>query len=358
MLLLLSSGARPRYRDDIIRCLALPLNGELQFRYDKRWVEDDLIAEISNGTFPSGERALVLYLSADMAARKVDIVPCRFVEIRAAELVGTSCILTLRAQEFVTDVIDTTVEIKRVSAGVLPKWSSSLGGDTPRLEGKFFIRSTGDVSRMAGTELAHFEATVAALAAYADFSKDGGTIFYNLKRIVDLTTDTQAFVSNRDGSFRLNGGHRYEMEVYCYAIITADTPVARLFAESDLKSLEFPFGNSRVIDSRYDLKKFRFRIASQVSAVSTALRLRIIPENDSLVERADILVPATFAGSPFLAVLRIGLMGLGLSIPAMIAGWDKMNLGVGLLILAAGFGAATGVVLTRLKDGDTPESVG
>ena len=41
MLTLLSSGATRRYRDDIIRALALPVGAELQFRYDRRFIEPE-----------------------------------------------------------------------------------------------------------------------------------------------------------------------------------------------------------------------------------------------------------------------------------------------------------------------------
>jgi hypothetical protein len=46
MLVLLSSGATRRYRDDIIRVLALPKGAELQFRYDRRYIDDALLTGI------------------------------------------------------------------------------------------------------------------------------------------------------------------------------------------------------------------------------------------------------------------------------------------------------------------------
>jgi hypothetical protein len=45
MLVLLSSGATRRYRDDNIRTLALPRGGELQFRYDRRYIDPAVLGK-------------------------------------------------------------------------------------------------------------------------------------------------------------------------------------------------------------------------------------------------------------------------------------------------------------------------
>ncbi|MER9452049.1 hypothetical protein [Mesorhizobium sp. M0254] len=42
MIVFLSSSSRARYADDIIRMLALPCGGQMQFRYDGKWLADDV----------------------------------------------------------------------------------------------------------------------------------------------------------------------------------------------------------------------------------------------------------------------------------------------------------------------------
>ena len=42
MLLCLSSAAMPRYKQDILRALAMPAGARLQFRYNLRWVAQAL----------------------------------------------------------------------------------------------------------------------------------------------------------------------------------------------------------------------------------------------------------------------------------------------------------------------------
>ena len=42
----LSSGARPRYREDIVRALAMPEGTHLAFRYDQKWVDPNVIRDL------------------------------------------------------------------------------------------------------------------------------------------------------------------------------------------------------------------------------------------------------------------------------------------------------------------------
>lgn len=44
MLVLLSSNARRRYRDDIVRALAYPEGAEFRFRYAGKYIEPNIIA--------------------------------------------------------------------------------------------------------------------------------------------------------------------------------------------------------------------------------------------------------------------------------------------------------------------------
>ena len=99
MFLLLSSGARPRYRDDIIRVLALPLGGELQFRYERSLIAEDLLARFRSNDLRR-ETGLICYLSAGNRATPTQIVPCRFASILYTEVVGTSHIIRLEMREF------------------------------------------------------------------------------------------------------------------------------------------------------------------------------------------------------------------------------------------------------------------
>ena len=50
MYICLSSGIRPRYRDDVLRTLAMPAGTRLQLRYDQNWVAPEVLQAVSHGT--------------------------------------------------------------------------------------------------------------------------------------------------------------------------------------------------------------------------------------------------------------------------------------------------------------------
>ena len=108
MIVFLSSSARPRYADDIIRMLALPIGAQMQFRYNANWLAADVRDQVP-GSRLAGEYALVCYVAAETAAVPFEMVPVRFARIIRAEQVGTSYILTLAADRFASGVTDAAI---------------------------------------------------------------------------------------------------------------------------------------------------------------------------------------------------------------------------------------------------------
>src|SRR5688572_18618268 len=106
MIVFLSSSARPRYADDIIRMLSLPIGAQMQFRYSANWLATDVRDQVPRGLL-AGEYALVCFVADDKASKPYEMVPVRFVRIIRAEQVGTSYILTLAADAFASGVTDT-----------------------------------------------------------------------------------------------------------------------------------------------------------------------------------------------------------------------------------------------------------
>lgn len=99
-LLLLSSGSRPRYLEDVVRALALLDGGHIQFRYENKLVASGVRAHL-------GERGLVghtcylAYLDNRTAGKKPEIVPLREAEVLEASERGSSIILRLAARRYI-----------------------------------------------------------------------------------------------------------------------------------------------------------------------------------------------------------------------------------------------------------------
>src|SRR5262245_22369376 len=134
MLLFLSSGARPRYREDIVRLLALPIGGRLQFRYDLSIVDTALVEAAKRGKL-TGERALVCYLWNRAEGAPVEYVPCRLVEVLTAEIVGSSFVVVFKVGNYAR--AESPWAFDAEDERRLPKWSRGSSGFT--LEGLFAV---------------------------------------------------------------------------------------------------------------------------------------------------------------------------------------------------------------------------
>src|ERR1039458_5725546 len=93
MLILLSSWHRPRYKEDILRCLAAPLGAEIQFRYDLKWVAHSILEKIRRGDNVGYDKALVCFL--DHTQQGVQpLLPVRSVDIKKIREHGSTITVT------------------------------------------------------------------------------------------------------------------------------------------------------------------------------------------------------------------------------------------------------------------------
>src|SRR5882757_1279279 len=97
MYFLISSSKRKRYRDDILRCLALPIGTRVQFRYAKALVSENMVEHPDR---VRGCEALVCSVDLDIVSVPCTLIPVRIVTIENLYLHGSSVTLTLRVGEF------------------------------------------------------------------------------------------------------------------------------------------------------------------------------------------------------------------------------------------------------------------
>lgn len=350
MLVLLSSGATRRYRDDIVRALALPAGAELQFRYDRRYIDSELLKEIDTSELRN-ERAIILYLWSDKDQLQTGYVPCRFVTVIGAESVGSSYIVRLRIESFVADFDDAKLrsDLSSEEDALLPKWRATTGAGAT-LDGKFFFRIHSSLSCVPTDSLTAFEATAIALSHYKDFAGAQSKVFYSVRRLVivnqrNVSLSECPIASLVAGTYDLSSGQQYEMEIYCFLPPGAETRSAKLRIASDVEAVSFPLGHTRDIDSRYDLKRFPLRVEQQTGSVAAGLHIYLTDIESEDKSYSDILLPVFFRGSLLLAAARVAVIGIGASGPAMIAASSagKLNLGIALLMLLFGCVAGLGI---------------
>ena len=353
MIVLLSSASRTRYSDDIIRILALPRGGQMQFRYANSWLSGDVRRQVPR-TMLAGSYALVCYLADGAAAVSHEIVPVRLVRIIRAEQVGSSYIFTIEAQDFVSGLDDAAIRSAASDADRAQLSGPATGSGT-------LFAFTADLDhrphRDAG--LVAFEATALALSAHAPFNRPE-TAFYTVLRVVRLSAKSWFNSWPRpsaiaQGAFDLASGQRYECEVYCLRHYTpsADTPLPHLSlgVAATESTLDFASATRSPIDSKYDVKRFVFAAAPDVLRRVSGFNLFLTSDPTSEQGAQDITLPLIFRGSILIAALRALLIGIATAGPSMIAvnAAGKLNPDVATVVIALGVLAGAAAIFPSIR---------
>ena len=357
MLLLISSNSSRRYGDDIIRALAHPRCTDFQFRYGLKYFDPSLIARTRAHRL-GGQEALICFLDADKAARKTTFTSVRAVKVNRSEIIGSSCILTLNAGDYVKPLPDADLRAKLTAAEqkLLPTWAASP--DFP--DGKFVIEVESKIH--AGRvpepvdELTAFEETASALSKFPFFDAASKLTFYAVRAIAtedDWRPESwrprqRTPAAYKQGRFQLSSGYRYDLEVYTFTPIAGAIPggATRLLVDSDEKAIRFVSAKEITLDSRYDLNRFTFTTDQLLDSLSAGLRLALAiptaaePEPE---QRCDITLALSFGGWRILGISRMVIIAIGTAAPAIVGILykDKMSLGIaavmGMSALIAGW---------------------
>jgi hypothetical protein len=346
MLLFLSSGARPRYREDIVRTLALPPGGRLQFRYDLSIVDETVVNDTKSGKL-FGQRALVCYLWNRVEGAPTEYVPCRAVEVTAAEIVGSSFVVVFKVGDY-ANVTDTSSFASSIEDERLPRWQRE--GSKFKLRGLFVIALKREPRIDFAGNLNAFETIVKALCNFSDFSVDTQQFFFVILGVARIGQEVfQTVPMSQSGSYHLVSGEEYQLKTYVFAPEASPTATIKetaIHIHSENKLIEFPLGKSREIDSEYDIKRFRFLTDRSLFEIAASLIL-FVHEKHAIAEGTrEIILPVAFAGRWHEGVSRAFLVAAGSSVPAMIAAQAAGTLGFwsGLLMFGVAFGAGIATV--------------
>lgn len=365
MLLLISSNASRRYGDDIVRALAYPRGMDFQFRYGVKYFDPSLLARVNAGGL-AGETALICFLNTDQAVRTAELVPCRVVTLKRSEVLGSSCILTLTAGDYVYPLTDRELRAKltRQEQTLLPAWATN-----PKFpSGKFVIEvmakiHSGRVPKLAD-ELKAFEETAASLSRFPFFNASSRLTFYTVRALASddewrpswwhTAVRTQAIYET--GKFQVVSGYRYDLEVYTFSPVggSAADGITKLVVDSDEKAVRFVSAKEVALDSRYDLNRFTFTTDQLMDTLSAGLRLSLViptvadPKSE---QRCDITLAVSFRGRRALGIARMVVIALGTSAPAVIgiAYKDQMNIGIGAVMFVSALIAGWGAVFLGSK---------
>lgn len=351
MIVFLSSSSRPRYADDIIRMLALPHGGQMQFRYNANWLADDIRVRV-RGAQLADEFALICFVANSTAAKPYELVPVRFARIIRAEQVGTSYILTLAADAFAANVSDAALRSAMTTAD-----RSRLPSPARAADELYGISAAFDPRPHKRRSFDAFETTAQTLSGHASFATEQ-TAFFSVRHISKVSGrswfGTWAAPSQIDqGAFMLRTGRRYECEVYCLRLfenqpdpqgVKPPLKELALVAEANDDSLQFASAKSSVIDSRYDVKRYVFAAEPEVLRRVSGFRLFLSAGDDADGQaRQDISLQMVFGGSLIMAAVRSIFIGAATAGPGMIAANASGKLTSGTAILMIALGSLAGI---------------
>jgi hypothetical protein len=337
MLLLISSNIARRYSDDIVRLLALPSGAEIQFRYDEKYLDSAVLQRAREGKL-NQENALVCFMMADAEARKTQLVSCRAVTVSRSAIVGSSCILTLVAAEYVYPLDDEAIR-KKLSSNELAL-VPAYAGDAKVPAGKFVIEvhATLHGAKIAAPKdsVDAFEQTTAHLSAFETFAPTKRIAFFAIRGMIAPDQQTSFFrrrapspATFSHGAYELMCGVHYELLVYTYrpagsAIEAAST---KLTIDSNEKAVRFTSNKQIVLDSRYDLHRFAFTTDDRLEALPAGLTVALSVDDTArartVSERCDITLRVRFGGRRLEALIRVFVITAGTSSSAIIGILNK-----------------------------------
>lgn len=349
MLILLSSGARRRYRDDIVRALAHPAGTHLRFRYGKSYVADALLAAPDKTLI--GREALICHLADQNDGKPALVLPCRFVSVERAELVGSSLILTLSAGAYAQNLDDAALRALMTPAEValLP----NQGSDAKSPPGLFAFSIAAPLTNKYAPDAAGaaaFEATAEALRDAGFGAADTPMAFYMVRGLAKESGKTEMPVAAKDGRYGLVAGVRYALDVYSYAPDADITPAdaSTLTVAADDSDVKFSSEMAAKLDSRYDLNRFLFSTEQRLLSLPTGMRITLgvptlVDGKTTIEQRCDITLDLRFAGSKWLTVGQIALIAIGTATPAVIGAYAAQKGSPGLAAIMFVTALATGI---------------
>lgn len=282
MLLCISSAAMPRYKQDILRALAMPVGARLQFRYNLRWVAQALHDRTKSDSL-KGLEACIAYIDQSLSEKPPDIAPIRAATILSTEVQGDFCVVEfeLAGFAFAKDLPAFNKQLRTLS-GNLPNW---IDGSVKGHYLEEIDRKTLALEMNADT--GQWQGICKALVAYPDFQAQ--KLFYRLERVYRVATGRPA--ECKDGVLRLCAGDLYDLQLLHYSPkkLAFQEPLKNdglnwLVTDADEKVLTFVSTRALAIDSDYDVKAVRVRAATTTVPLDARVSFSRRPEGATKAE--------------------------------------------------------------------------
>jgi hypothetical protein len=287
MLLCLSSGARQRYLEDIVRATSMPPGSRLRFRYRTRHVSPDLSEQLAENLLGAQDICVSYFDMAD-PDREPEIVPCRKAQLIASKRVGDILILDMELSEFwvAHNLPKLNEEVRHLSSRI-PKWQAG------KISGSFCeqldsipdsLRLTADIGVWQG-----LTSDLGARSSFADIQ-----FFYMLQGLYRIGSPTP--ITQRDGAYVLTAESSYEIRLVQFSPRPdrdSGPEAGWIVAESEDNNISFITNKKLAVDSPYDEKFVRFRTSTVFQEVDSLIS--IFRQNSGSVSKT--VAPSADKGS-------------------------------------------------------------
>jgi hypothetical protein len=271
LFILLSSAATVRYKQDILRALAVPKGERFQFRYATQYVDDEVLKRVREMPAQELGTGIVCFDDGDATVGETPlrpIVPVRLVHIRRVRDLGASLCVELEADDFICASSDKdnskaislfTSNIDTLSKSVSPRL---FRAPTDKQLDKFLFAVNEEWRNLGvtrGTEIKIWEKAVWQLQECMHFVAE--PFFFTVLGVREAGDDSVAEERLKIWPEKLSPYKDYVLSVYHFS--PKQNPVASkltLLAGSQVAIQGSP---ELRIDSRYDLKKWRIAVDNQ-----------------------------------------------------------------------------------------------
>lgn len=328
MLILLSSAHSPRYREDILRCLAAPIGSIVQFRYDKRWIANELVDRVERGELALPSSGIVCYVDLQ-GAGPLTMIPVRSVRVERINVHGRTVSIGLRMKEFnYAEPVVFTKELFDLSGNVSPQKIND------EVEGKYLFEVDSlPVSLKTGQTVGDWEEVVVLLRDQAAFADE--PFFWT---VVGAHLEGSKMDSNVFSEWPQKPiSDPFDLLVYHYQ----PKPGPRIDSKLTIStgsSLERSGPSEIDIDSRYDLKRWRlYPEPSGYSARETWIRIRT-------ADRWNLDLSVTVKGPFGRTLAKAVVAGALIAVPSIITILTQKDVSETMRMVISGVSLVSGIL--------------
>jgi hypothetical protein len=309
-----SSGSQRRYRDDIVRAMAMPIGCELTFRYRVKYLALAVQESLKAGRLGPADQVLICYLDQSERNKPVDFIPVRFATLIEAPVIGDFVVLRMRVQRFAFaadfDAFNHEVHIRSAE---VPKWPSDVNEQFAI--GAFWVEVNDyPKSVVESNAVSDWQVTVGQLLKRKDFSSSGP--FYQVVMLQELKSKTA--IAMVDGQYGLKAACEYELLIDHFLPVQGNTSYQLETALSG-GGLTFITGPTMQIDSPYDRHWLRFKTLEPLRDERAVMTVNKKASGEDSAVQFDL--PIRIEGRLRMAVLVGIFVGLLLAVPQITTAW-------------------------------------